>query len=93
MEEIQVKAAQSALELLQGAAADAFSPLRRAEQAVSKETLRQFMPGYGKSELAAQAILKSLPACEDWPLYGAVRALLRDCTDCKPAQETTFERM
>ena len=92
-EEIQLKAAKSALDLIQGASADVFSPLRRAEQAVSKETLLQFLPGYGKSALAAQAILKALTACEDWPLYGAVRALLRNCAESKPEQEMTFERM
>lgn len=77
-EEIQVKAASCALALMQGEHADAFSPLRRAEQRVPADILRQFMPGYGRTREAAVAILQELSGAQELPLYRAVGNLLRE---------------
>ncbi len=77
-EEIQVKAAQRVLSLLQGDHADAFSPLRRAEQIVSSEELRQLMPGYGRSREAAEYMLQVLPQAKELPLFRAVGKLLSE---------------
>jgi len=77
-EEIQVKAAQCVLFLLQRDHADAFSPLRRAEQCVSLEVLRNIMPGFGRSLGAAEAILKLLVEERELPLYRAVENLRRE---------------
>lgn len=78
VEEIQVKAAQCVLSLLQGDHADAFSPLRRAERLVSPDVLIQLMPGYGRSRGAAAAMLQTLSDAQDLPLYRAVVNLLRE---------------
>lgn len=75
-EEIQVKAAQSVLALLQGDHTDVFSPLRRAEQRVSPDVLRQLMPGYGHSCEAGKAMLLLLMEAKELPLYQAVAHLL-----------------
>jgi len=77
-EEIQVKAAQGVLFLLQGEDADSFSPLRRAEQRVSTDVLRQLMPGYGHTREAAVAMLQALSDAQELPLYRAVGNLLRE---------------
>ena len=77
-EEIQVKAAGCVLTLLQGERSDAFSPLRRAEQTVSTEMLKELMPGYGRSREAAKAILQALPEAKNLPLYRAVGDLVRE---------------
>ena len=77
-EEIQVKAASCALALLQGDQADAFSPLRRAEQRVSSDVLRQFMPGYGHSHDAAKAMLSLLAEAKELTLYRAIENLLKE---------------
>lgn len=71
-EEVQVKAAQCVLALLQADRADAFSPFRRAEKQISPDTLRQLMPGYGRTCEAAQAMLLALSEMQDLPLYLAV---------------------
>ena len=75
-EEIQVQAAQCVLALLQGDSADAFSPLRRAEQATPPEVLQRLLPGYGRSRAAAEYLLELLPAQQHAPLYRAVQGLL-----------------
>lgn len=77
-EEIQVKAAQCVLSFLQEDDADAFSSLRRAEQSVSHDTLKQLMPGYGRTREAAVAILQELSGAQELPLYRAVGNLLRE---------------
>lgn len=77
-DEIQVKAAGSVLTLLQQDRADAFSPLRRAEQRVSAEVLRQIMPGYGHTREAAKAMLQFLSEAKELPLYQAVAHLLEE---------------
>jgi predicted nucleotidyltransferase len=77
-EEIQVKAASCALALLQGDQADAFSPLRRAEQRVSPDVLRQLMPGYGHSRDAAKAILSLLAEEKELTLYRTIENLLKE---------------
>lgn len=77
-EEIQVKAAQCVLSFLQGDDADAFLPLRRAEQRVPADVLRQFMPGYAHSREAAAAMLQALSDEQELPLYRAVGNLLRE---------------
>jgi len=77
-EEIQVKAAQCTLALLEGDYADAFSSFRRAEQNISPDTLKQFMPGYGRSREAAEAMLQPLREARELPLYCAVGNLLRE---------------
>ncbi|MPN25122.1 hypothetical protein SDC9_172529 [bioreactor metagenome] len=77
-EEIQGKAAQCVLAFLQGDRADTFSPLRRAEQSVSSDTLKQLMPGYGQSSQAAEAMLRLLAKARELPLYRAVGNLLRE---------------
>jgi hypothetical protein len=76
LEEIQQKAAFSVLALLQGARADAFSPLRRAEQSVSSALLQKLMPGYGHSREAAAFMLEALGDQAQLPLYRAVCSLL-----------------
>lgn len=75
-EEIQGKAAQCVLAYLQGDRADAFSSLRRAEQSVSNDTLKQLMPGYGQSGEAAKVMLRLLAEARELPLYRAVGNLL-----------------
>jgi predicted nucleotidyltransferase len=75
-EEIQIKAAQSVLALLQGDHADAFSSLRRAEQRVSSDVLRQLMPGYGHSSEAGKAMLLLITEAKELPQYQAVAHLL-----------------
>lgn len=75
-EEIQVKAAMCVLALLQGNSADAFSPLRRAEQTTSPELLCRLMPGYGKTREAAEYQLKLLLSQQYAPLYQAAQGLL-----------------
>lgn len=75
-EEIQVAAAQRVLALLQGADADVFSPLRRAENRLDGELLAAAIPGYGHSEEAAGALLGQLAFAKDTQLYQAVFALL-----------------
>lgn len=77
-EEIQVKAAQCVLSLLQGDNADAFSSYRRAEQRVSTDVLRQFIPGYEHTREAAAAMLQALSDAQELPLYRAVGNLLRE---------------
>lgn len=77
-EEIQIKAVQSMLALLQGDYADAFSPLRRAEQRVPTEQLQQLMPGYGRSREAAKAMLLLLAEAKELPLYQAVENSLEE---------------
>ena len=77
-DEIQVKAASCALALLQGDHADAFLPLRRAEQRVSPDVLHQLMPGYGRSREAAKAMLQFLSEAKELPLYQAVAHLLEE---------------
>lgn len=75
-EEIQGKAAACVLAYLQGDRADAFSTLRRAEQSVSNDTLKQLMPGYGQSGEAAKVMLRLLVEARELPLYRAVGNLL-----------------
>ena len=75
-DEIQVKAAMCVLALLQGNSADAFSPLRRAEQTTSPELLCRLMPGYGKTREAAEYQLKLLLSQQYAPLYQAAQGLL-----------------
>ena len=77
-DEIQVRAATCLVALLQGDRADAFSPLRRAEQRVSREMLQQLMPGYGCTRQAAKAILSQLSEAKELPLYQAVAHLLEE---------------
>ena len=77
-EEIQGKAAACVLAYLQGDRADAFSTLRRAEQSVSSDTLKQLMPGYGQSGEAAEVMLRLLSEARELPLYRAVGNLLRE---------------
>ena len=77
-DEIQVKAADSVLALLQANRADAFSPLRRAEGRVSPDVLQQLMPGYGRSSEAAKAMLQFLSEAKELPLYQAVAHLLEE---------------
>ena len=77
-DEIQVKAADSVLALLQANRADAFSPLRRAEGRVSPDVLHQLMPGYGRSSEAAKAMLQFLWEAKELPLYQAVAHLLEE---------------
>lgn len=77
-EEIQVKAAQCVLSLMQENRADAFSSLRRAEQRVSPDLLLQLMPGYGRTREAADAMMQALSDASDLPLYRAVANLLRE---------------
>ena len=77
-DEIQVKAADSVLALLQANRADAFSPLRHAEHSVSREMLQQLMPGYGCTRQAAKAILSQLAEAKELPLYKAVAHLLEE---------------
>lgn len=76
-EEIQGKAAQCVLSLMQGSHADAFSSFRRAEQKVSPDTLKQLMPGYGHSREAAKEILLLLAEAKEFPLYQADEHLLK----------------
>lgn len=76
VEEIQCKAAQCVLSLLQGEHADAFASFRRAEQRVSTDVLRQLMPGYGRTHEAAQAILSQITEAKELQLYRAVEKLL-----------------
>jgi len=78
LEEIQGKAAACVLAYLQGDRADAFSSLRRAEQSVSSDTLKQLMPGYGQSGEAAEAMLRLLCKARELPLYRAIGNLLRE---------------
>lgn len=73
---IQVEAAQCVLALLEGESADAFSPMRRAEQLLQPELLASLMPGYGHSSEAAKAMLKHLLQQRHTPLCRAVEALL-----------------
>ena len=77
-EEIQVRAASCTLALLQGDHADAFSPLRRTEQRVPTDVLRQLMPGYGHSREAGEAILSLFAEAKELPLYRAVGNLLKE---------------
>ena len=77
-DEIQVKSASCALALLQGDRADAFSPLRCAEQRVSPDVLQQLMPGYGHSSEAAKSMLQFLSEAKELPLYQAVARLLEE---------------
>jgi len=77
-EEIQVKAAQCVLSLMQGIHADAFSPFRRAEQSVSPDLLQILMPGYGHTLEAAKVILELLAEAKELPLYRAVVNLLNE---------------
>ncbi|MEA4939230.1 MAG: hypothetical protein VB091_06560 [Christensenella sp.] len=77
-EEIQGKAAQCVLAYLQGDRADAFSPLRRAEQSVFSDTLKQLMPGYGQSCEAAEVMLRLLAEARELPLYRAVGNLIKE---------------
>jgi len=77
-EEIQVKAAQCVLSLMQGIHADAFSSFRRAEQSVSPDLLQQLMPGYGHTREAAEVILRLITETQEMPLYRAVANLLRE---------------
>lgn len=77
-DEIQVKAAQCVLSLLQADREDAFSPTRRAEQTVSTNVLRQLMPGYGHSREAAGYLLQALDEVRALPLYRADSELLRE---------------
>ena len=79
-EEIQVQAAQCVLALLQGDSADAFSPLRRAEQNTPPELLRRLMPGYGQSCEAVKAMVPLLSGAKEQPLYRAVECLVREAT-------------
>jgi predicted nucleotidyltransferase len=77
-EEIQVKAAQCVLSLLQGDHADVFSSFRRAEQSVSTEMLKELLPGYGRSREAAEFMLQTLSKAQELPLYRAVGNLLKE---------------
>jgi len=79
-EEIQVKAAQCVLALLQGDSADAFSPLRHAEQNTPPELLWRLMPGYGQSCEAVKAMVPLLSGAKEQPLYRAVECLVREAT-------------
>ena len=90
-DEIQVKAAGSVLALLQADRADAFSPLRRAEERVSPDVLRQLMPGYGRSCEAAKTMLLLLADAMEWPLYQAVAHLLEKYS--RTHKNPSFERM
>ena len=78
LEKIQGKAAQCVLAYLQGDRADAFSSLRRAEQSVSSDTLKQLMPGYGQSSEAAEVMLRLLAEARELPLYRAVGSLIKE---------------
>ena len=78
LEEIQGKAAQCVLSLLQAEAADAFSPLRRAEAMVSQDILSRMMPGYGHTLDSAAYLLELLSTPQETPLFRAVRALLQE---------------
>lgn len=75
-EEIQVKAAQCVLALLQGDSADVFSPLRHAEQTTPPEVLQRLLPGYGKTREAAKTVLQVLSEVRGLPLYRAAQGLL-----------------
>jgi len=75
-EEIQVKAAQCVLSLMQGIHTDAFSSYRRAEQSVSSDLLQQLLPGYGHTREAAEVILRLITETQELPLYRAVANLL-----------------
>ena len=77
-DEIQVKAAGSVLALLQADRANAFSPLRRAEERVSREMLQELMPGYGHSCEAGKAMLLLLAEAKELPLYQSVAHLLEE---------------
>ncbi|PKM41003.1 MAG: hypothetical protein CVV04_00645 [Firmicutes bacterium HGW-Firmicutes-9] len=77
-EEIQVKAVQCTLALLEGDYADAFSSFRRAENNVSAGLLQTLMPGYGRTHEAAEAILRLIAEMQEMPLYRAVANLLRE---------------
>jgi hypothetical protein len=77
-DEIQIKAAQNVLTLLQSDRVDAFSPFRRAEQTVSPEVLHSLMPGYGCTREAAEYMLQALSKARGLPLYGAVGKLLNE---------------
>ncbi len=74
--EIQVRAAQKVLALIQGEDADAFSPFRHAEWSVPQESIARMTPGYGRSLEAAAYMLKQLKPQEKTPLYRAVFSLL-----------------
>ena len=78
LEEIQIKAAQCVLSLIQGSRADAFSSFRRAEQNVSGNLLKQLMPGYGRTREAAEEILLLLVEAKAFPLYRAVEYLIEE---------------
>lgn len=91
LDEIQGKAATCVLAYLQGDHADAFSSLRRAEQSVSTETLKQLMPGYGQSREAAEAMLLLLSEAQELPLYRAVGNLLTEVSLIE--RKPFFERM
>ena len=75
-DEIQIKATNSVLALLQKDRADAFSPLRRAEHSVSPDVLQQLMPGYGRSREAVKAMLLLLAEAKELQLYQAVENLV-----------------
>ncbi len=77
-EEIQVKAAQCVLSLMQGIHADAFSSFRRAEQTVSVGLLQTLMPGYGHTREAAETILRLITETQKTPLFRAVANLLKE---------------
>lgn len=77
-EEIQVKAAQCTLALLEGDCADAFSSFRRAEKCFSTDTLKRLMPGYDHTKEAAAEILELLAEARQLPLYRAAGNLLRE---------------
>ena len=77
-DEIQVKAADCVLALLQGADTDAFSSFRRAEHFISPEVLRRMMPGYGHNREAAEYLLQTLMQEQESPLCNAVRDLIHD---------------
>jgi predicted nucleotidyltransferase len=82
-DEIQGKATLCVLSLLQGDRADAFSPLRRAENLVSPERLRQLMTGYGNSLEAAEYMMQALVSCQATSLYRAVNARLDTVREAK----------
>ena len=75
--EVQVLAAQDVLPLLEGNRAVAFSPLRRAENLIGREVLREIMPGYEYTPLAVQAMLGHLSQAEAHPLYQDIERLSR----------------
>lgn len=77
-EEIQVKAVQCTLALLEGDYADAFSSFRRAENNVSAGLLQTLMPGYGRTREAAEVILRLIAETQEMPLHRAVENLLRE---------------